>query len=149
MPGPVPARSDQRRRRNKPTTPVTAGAARPAPCPEPDQHWHDLARDWFVALGQSGQSDYYQASDWQTARVWTEVLSRQLNAGQRMSAQMVAAWSSANAELLATEGARRRLRLELERLPAARSGPDEVEDELDAHRRRSGKPTGDAARGSA
>jgi hypothetical protein len=109
-----------------------------------------MARDWFLALGRSGQADYYQDSDWHTARVWTEVLSRQLKAGARMSAQMVAAWSAGATLLLATEGDRRRLRLELERLPVAPDGPDEVEDELDAHRsRRSGKPAGHPSRGTA
>jgi hypothetical protein len=117
--------------------------------PEPDDHWHELARDWFVSLGESGQSDYYQASDWQQARVWAEILSRQMQAG-RMSSQLVMAWASGATELLTTEGARRRLRLELERMPAAPDGPDEVEDELDAHRtRRSGKPSRDVAGGSA
>jgi hypothetical protein len=108
-----------------------------------------MARDLFVSLGESGQSDYYQASDWQMARVWTQLLSIQLNAGARPSAQMIAAWSAGMTTLLATEGDRRRLRLELERLPAV-PDVDEVEDELDRHRaRRSSKPSGDAARGSA
>lgn len=148
MPGPPPKRSSQRRRANA-VAGLTAGSARPSVQPEPDAAWHELARDWFMALGSSGQSDFYQDSDWATARVWAEILSRQLEAG-RMSAQMIAAWSSASTVLLATEGDRRRLRLELERLPAAPDGPDEVEDELDAHRtRRSGKSAGNAARGSA
>jgi len=145
--GPIPKRSDQRRRRNA-VEGLTTGAARPAERPEPDEHWHELARDWFLALAESGQSDYYQASDWQTARVWAEILSRQMESG-RMSSQMVAAWAAGATELLTTEGARRRLRLELERLPVAPDGPDEVEDELDAHRaRRSRKPSGHAAGGS-
>jgi hypothetical protein len=146
--GPIPKRSDQRRRRNA-VEGLTAGAARPAEIPEPDAHWNDLARDWFLSLGRSGQADYYQDSDWQTARVWAEVLSRQLEAG-RMSSQLIMAWSAGATSLLATEGDRRRIRLELERMPAEPSGPDEVEDELDAHRtRRTGKPARDAARGSA
>jgi hypothetical protein len=63
--------------------------------------------------GESGQARWYQPSDWQTARVWAELLSRQLASG-RPSAQMVAAWQQAATELLTTEGARRRARIELE-----------------------------------
>jgi hypothetical protein len=114
--GPVPKRSDQRRRTNKPDGgPVTTGRASGSlEVPEPDEGWHPMARDWFVSLAGSGQSDYYEPSDWQTARVWAEVLSRQLFAA-RISAQMIAAWASGATELLTTEGARRRGRLELER----------------------------------
>jgi hypothetical protein len=145
---PVPKRSDQRRRRNA-VEGLTTGAARPCVRPEPEEGWHEMARAWYVALGESGQSDYYQASDWAQARVWAELLSRQLASG-RPSAQMLAAWDAASVRLLVTEGDRRRLRLELERLPAAVDGPDEVEDELDAHRtRRARKPPGHIAGGSA
>lgn len=116
MPGPVPKRSDQRRRRNKPADgEVTkAPATAPPSDPEPDENWHPLMSEWFVSLGQSGQAVFYEPSDWATARVWAEIMSRQLESG-RMSAQMVAAWASGATELLTTEGARRRARLELER----------------------------------
>lgn len=146
--GPVPKRSAQRRRVNKPAVPITTGAARPVVRPEPDPDWHPLAGDWYCSLGTSGQQDFFQDSDWQTARVWAQVLSNQLNAGARMSAVMMQSWSSANGELLATEGSRRRMRLELERLPVVSGGPDAVEDELDRHRQQrtgAGSPARDAA----
>lgn len=116
MPGPVPKRSDQRRRRNKPaggeiTRARSAGAQG---APEADPEWHPIAREWFESLGASGQAQFYEPSDWATARVWAELLSRQLESG-RPSAQMIASWSGGATELLTTEGARRRARMELDK----------------------------------
>lgn len=90
--------------------------------PPADDSWHVMAAEWYESLALSGQAAFYQPSDWATARVWAEILSRQLSAG-RVSAQMIAAWASGATELLTTEGARRRGRLELER-----GGSDEDED---------------------
>lgn len=124
--GPVPERSDQRRRRNKPAGGLgidAVAAVGVVEQPDPDPMWHPLASDWYTSLAESGQARYYEPSDWQTARVWAEVLSRQLSGG-RISAQMIAAWSGGATELLTTEGARRRMRMEIDR-----SEPDtEAED---------------------
>ena len=115
--GPVPKRSDQRlgHRAKAEAEKITAApAAAVVKAPDPDPLWHPLARDWFVSLAESGQSRFYEASDWQTARVWAEVLSRQLSA-DKLSAVMVQAWAGSAGELLTTEGARRRAQLELQR----------------------------------
>lgn len=93
---------------------TTAAAASVVVAIEADALWHPMAADWFRSLRESGQSAFYEPSDWQTARVWAELLSRQLLAG-RPSSQMIAAWAAGATELLTTEGARRRGRLELER----------------------------------
>lgn len=82
--------------------------------PEADPDWHPIARDWFSSLGESGQAQFYEPSDWATARVWAELLSRQLESG-RPSAQMIQSWSGGATELLTTEGARRRARMELDK----------------------------------
>lgn len=113
--GPVPTRSDQRRRQNKNPEGIATAKAPGVRAEQPpaDASWHDMARDWYESLATSGQARWYQPSDWQTARVWAELLSRQLASG-RPSAQMVAAWQQAATELLTTEGARRRARIELE-----------------------------------
>lgn len=114
--GPIPKRSEERRRRNKPSGGDITKAARGtrlARPPAADRSWHRLARYWYESLAKSGQSEFYEPSDWATARIWAEILSRQLQSG-RISAQMVAAWSAAATELLTTEGARRRMRLELQ-----------------------------------
>lgn len=117
MSGPLPKRSDQRRRRNKTEGGISSAPLRPASKLGPDldlDDAHPLAVDWYESLRTSGQAVYFADSDWQQARIWTDLLSRQLSKGSP-SAMMIQAWSSASTELLTTEGARRRLRLELER----------------------------------
>jgi hypothetical protein len=116
VPGPVPKPAAQRRRRNTSDRPVATATAKPAALSmNPDSGWHPLAQDWFRSLGESGQSVFYQASDWATARYVAEAMSRSLSSGERFSANLFAAITSAMTELLTTEGARRRLRVELER----------------------------------
>jgi hypothetical protein len=114
--GSIPKRADQRRRRNKPEGHplTTAPGAAHVDFPLPDDGWHEMARDWYLSLARSGQAKYYEPSDVQVARVWAEVLSRQLLT-EKMSAVMIQAWAASAAELLTTEGSRRRGRLELER----------------------------------
>jgi hypothetical protein len=36
---------------------------------------HPLAANWYGGLRNSGQAEFYQASDWATAQVWVELLS--------------------------------------------------------------------------
>lgn len=114
--GPVPKPSSQRRRRNRPeveTDVAPAGAVAPG-APEPEDTWHPIARDWFVALGNSGQAAFYEPSDWAMARLGAELMSK-LAASDKPSAQMLASLLQITSSLLATEGDRRRLRLELAR----------------------------------
>lgn len=125
--GPVPKRSEERRRRNKPEGPELAkvsaddgGAAFEAP--EPLNHWHPLAREWYESLSESGQHVFYQPSDWQTARYLAEAMSRNLD-NERFSAQLFASVMAGMTELLTTEGARRRARVELERRKAGDAEP--------------------------
>lgn len=135
MPGPIPKRSDERRRRNVPDGGITTAPslAETAPPPPPSDHWHTMAKDWYVSLGQSGQAVFYQPSDWQVARVWAELLSRQLES-DKVSAVMITAWASSAAELLTTEGSRRRGRLELERGGQVDEDEDASVTALDAYR---------------
>lgn len=124
MPGPVPERSDRRRRTNKPAIAVqaAAGAVR-VTVPAPDKEWHPAATRWYRSLKKSGQSRFFEPSDWAQAWVWAEFLSRALKQGERPSSQLIAAWSAGATELLTTEGARRRLRIELQR-------PREVDEDV-------------------
>lgn len=123
--GPVPKRSSQRRRTNSPDT--DKGVALPADIPEADAGWHPVARRWFDSLSVSGQSFWYQASDWATAYLLAESISRELKpqpvgnteAGDVVWASLppkgasLAAWLKAMSSLLVTEGDRRRMRIEL------------------------------------
>ena len=96
---------------------------------------HHLAADWYESLRTSGQSVFYTDSDWATARIWTDLLSRTLNKGAP-SAMMVQAWASGATELLTTEGARRRMRIELERAKPADEDEDAAVAKIDEYRRR-------------
>jgi hypothetical protein len=166
MRGPVPKRSDQRRRRNtwidaaNEKVPVTIpdeppragkGSAKQAwteyaralghSVPKSatraeiiamveaghtsENEWHLIAREWFDSLAESGQSRFYEPSDWATARVLAEVLSRALSA-RKTTAALIERWQAGATELLTTEGARRRARMELERHSTV---TDEEEDE--------------------
>jgi hypothetical protein len=116
MPGPIPKRSDVRRRVNKPEIPIVSAptGGEPVEAPPADPQWHDIARRWYEALGRSGQSCFFEPSDWAHAALVAEAMSRMLTA-ERMSAQMFAAVDSSSVRLMVTEGDRRRLRVELER----------------------------------
>lgn len=114
MSGPVPKRSSERRRRNKTNEVESAPFAGAVEQPPGSDSWHEIARAWYASLAESGQAQFYEPSDWQTARYVAEAMTRNLEA-PRFSAQMFAAVTSAMTELLTTEGARRRARLEIER----------------------------------
>jgi hypothetical protein len=112
----VPKRTEVRRRRNKDAdglTTVRGRAADSVTVPPADPDWHPVARSWYLSLQASGQSHWYEPSDWAFAVYVAEAMSRNLQQGGRMSAQMFAAVMSAMTELLTTEGARRRVRMEL------------------------------------
>ena len=111
---PVPKRSDQRRRRNVEGRPDKVAAQGGVEVPEPEGAWHPVARDWFLSLAESGQSQFFEPSDWQHARYIAEAMTTNLNAG-KFSAQLFASVESAMNNLGSTEGARRRLRIEVER----------------------------------
>lgn len=118
--GPVPKRSTQRRRTNKPEIPVESTPPVQVPSGEPwivplaRGEWHEIAKDWFHSLKKSGQSSWFQPSDWMEAYVAAHMLSEMLTS-EKLSAMMYASWSSHTSRLLTTEGDRRRVRIELER----------------------------------
>lgn len=114
MPGPVPKRTEQRRRRNQSEPVESAAASGVVAWPAPDDAWHPIAQDWFRSLGESGQATFFEPSDVQTARYVAEAMSTNL-AGEKFSSMLFAAVMSASGDLLATEGARRRLRVELQK----------------------------------
>lgn len=121
--GPIPKRSEERRRRNKDDGPKLVQAAAGAPAdvpdlPEPDPLWHPIAIDWYLSLRESGQAAFYEPSDWAMARYAAELMSRGLSSDRPPNGQYVSALDSVMARLLTTEGDRRRARIELERKPA-------------------------------
>ena len=93
--------------------------------------WHPIVRDWYESLAASGQSEFYEPSDWMTARLLAEAMSRELSP-QPMTVMTesgpdvkmvslppkgasLSAWFKAMSSLLVTEGDRRRMQVELAR----------------------------------
>lgn len=134
--GPPPKRSDQRRRRNKADGPSVehAHGASVVVTPEPSASWHPTAALWFSSLGESGQSHFYEPSDWALAYLVADLITAEFATGEPPKAASVAAWLKAMGSLMVAEGDRRRVRLELDR-PTATEDDVEVS-ELDAYRAR-------------
>lgn len=115
--GPIPKRSDQRRRRNLPApgqevTKVSAsGRVKPLPA---STGWHKIARSWYRSLAASAQSEFYEPSDWAQAQLVAESMTRLLE-DEKFQAATLSAVMAGMTELLTSEGARRRARLEIER----------------------------------
>jgi hypothetical protein len=137
--GPIPKRSNQRHGHR---TQAEIGEIDKAPgaeqvdVPSADEKWHSIARQWYESLAGSGQSVFYEPSDWATAYLIAESISRDLKpqfvgiseqTGEPiieaipMKGASLAAYLKAMTALLVTEGDRRRARVELER-PAVPGG---------------------------
>jgi len=134
-PGPIPKRSSERRRRNKPDIPIISEPPRTAPSassvghgslpdlewPDPDPEWHPGITRWYLSLRRSPMLRFYVETDVAEAWIRAEIGNRMVNGagtraiGKGVSGQLYAAWTDSTADLGTTEGARRRLRIELER----------------------------------
>jgi hypothetical protein len=121
--GPVPKRSDRRVRRNKDGGEVERLAVDGGPVEAPPLGFvtHDIAMEWYASLAESGQARYFEPSDWQAARVIAHEVGRMLNRREASGQLLSAVWSAMN-DLLTTEAARRRVRLELDRGAPAEDG---------------------------
>jgi hypothetical protein len=130
--GPVGKRSEELRRRNKKPKPDKAGGADVdvAQIPEPLDTWHAIAKQWYLSLEPSGQSEFYEPSDWAMAYLIAESISRDLKpqvvgineeTGKPVKATIplkgasLSAYLKAMTALLVSEGDRRRANIELQR----------------------------------
>lgn len=138
--GPVGKRAAERlghrAKDDKPDT-APAGGRTVVKQPPGDPSWHEIAKTWYRSLAHSGQSVFYEPSDWATAIVIAEQISRELqpkivgldkwgNAvveSAPISGQSLSGILKGMTALLATEGDRRRAQLEL-----SRRKDDEAED---------------------
>lgn len=114
--GPIPARSDQRVRRNQDGGPIEkVSIIGPVDVPELDiVRPHPLVVDLYEALKTSGQAKFYEPSDWQYARLAMHFVNK-LVRNSKPSAVMLSSVNAMLTPLLMTEGERRRVRLEVER----------------------------------
>ena len=104
---------------------VTKGQARPTNQPDASPEWDDGVRALWDSMSQSGQADFYQASDWAFARVVLDDLNR-IRVNSRPSAEAMRGVYGALDRLLLTEGERRRARIELTAPPPERESASVV-----------------------
>ncbi|WP_312715491.1 phage terminase small subunit [Corynebacterium flavescens] len=125
MPGPIPKRDTDRVRRNKPDTPTKIGVALPAKRPPEERSWNTTAKRLYRSLKDSGQTTFWQQSDWEYARLTMDQLSKMLDsAGDKpLRAGQLAEINQMMSRLMFTEPDRRRARIEL--LQAAEGGGDD------------------------
>lgn len=115
-PGPVPKRSSERRRQNKESKVETVPAiVETVAIPPADQRWHPVALGLYESLKESGQSRFYEPSDWWLAQYICDAMSRNLKQRQKFSAVLFASVMSGLNDLLVDEASRRRVRMEIER----------------------------------
>jgi hypothetical protein len=132
--GPVPKRTDQRlghltkAEKAAATTVKVTGAV---DVPAVDPSWHLIAQDWYMALATSAQSKLMEPSDWVAARLVAAEMTRMLS-GAPNAAMFGKIWA-AMGELMTTEGARRRLKIEVDRrkLSAAPAPVAKIDDYRD------------------
>lgn len=119
MSGPIPKRSEDlaRGKRYEPEGSIqtTKGIARGGKAYPAKGTWHPMAKQWYNSLKKSGIADYFELSDWATAVVVAEELSNYLKTDpMRRNGQMLTTLLTTMTSLGATEGERRRMRIELE-----------------------------------
>jgi len=115
MPGPVPNREDdlsRPRSRRSPDNKVTRGVLKPVVKPAARPEWEPFVREFYDSIGESGEADFYQNSDWHYARIVCDQLHAHYQSGMR-SGQMFQSIMAAMTSLLVTEGERRRVKIEL------------------------------------
>lgn len=111
--GPVPKRSEQRRRTNAPAVPVSKIPGAAAAAPALGVEVHPLVASWFAALERGPEARFYTPAVWQRARIVAVMLSKVLESG-RPSSQMYAALQSDMKSLLVDPGELRRLGIEVQ-----------------------------------
>ena len=128
--GPIPKREAERMGHSKPETPVeSVPVSGSVQIPPADPKWHPTARLIYDSLPTSGQAKFYEPSDWSTAYLLAESLSRDLkpqsigitDEGKVIRAYVplkgasLAAYLKGFAALGVTEGDRRRMGIEIDR----------------------------------
>jgi hypothetical protein len=115
MPGPVPNRpedlSRERDQNRGDRVPLAQGTLRPVnDVWAPAEHWSDMVQELYLSAAESGQSDFYQKSDWMLWFSLCDDLDYYKKMGKR-SGQMLQTIYAAMTDLLVTEGARRKARV--------------------------------------
>ena len=110
MPSPTPKRSDQRTRNNSPAARKAVAAGKPKRIPSADKNWPPRVKEFYRACLASGQTEFWEPSDYALLRVACDVLA---DAAGTASATMYAQFIRLTSDLLLTETARRKAYVEL------------------------------------
>lgn len=139
--GPVPKRSIERAgHRAKASKPQATKMTGPVRVPAASRDWHDVPKRWYRALRDSGQSRFFEPSDWAEAWATAELWHRELNRVKVIenpvthevavfpvpaSAEMMKVIAASMSKLGTTESDRRRMRIEVERSTGTERPRDE------------------------
>lgn len=116
----IPSRSNdltaagERKRKERGST-VTKGTSIPATMPNPDDAWCSTARLVWDSMTESGGAAYYESSDYAVLYMACDQIDHLYQQGARRSPEYLRVIMQTLGTLLATEGDRRKLRIELER----------------------------------
>ncbi len=129
--GPQGKRPEELRRRNKDKSVQTEGtASTDVVMPPAQEDWHPIAKQIYESLENSGQSEFYEPSDWAMAYMLAESISRDLEpqvvavperTGEPvfekvpMKGASLSAYLKGFTALMVSEGDRRRAGIALER----------------------------------
>lgn len=118
----LPNRSDdltpagERKRKERGTT-TARGKSIPATIPDPDPEWCKTARMVWNSMLTSGGAAYFESSDYAVLYLTVDQIDHLYQQGGRRSPEYLRVIMQTLASLLATEGDRRKLRIELQSAP--------------------------------
>lgn len=95
--------------------------------PDADPAWCQQAKDLWASLATSGQARYYEPSDWAELSLACWFMTTKVSAG-RMSGDDLKALHTVLTDHLVSDGARRRVRLELQRATPEAAAPPALPD---------------------
>jgi hypothetical protein len=104
----------ERKRKERGTT-ITLGKGNPATIPEPHDDWCDAARLIWDSMLESGGAAYFESSDYAVLYLVCDQIDHLYQQGGRRSPEYLRVIMQALGTLLATEGDRRKLHIELEK----------------------------------
>ena len=113
--GPLPKRIEERRRRNAVPGETTVQMDGDVRVPKLAPGQHPVAAAWYRSLKDSGQGHFFEPSDWAAAQYVAAAMTKNLNAETFSGPLFGTVWGAMN-DLLTTEQARRRARLQVQRL---------------------------------
>ena len=105
----------ERKRKERGTDNVAKARAGNVTIPEPNAEWSNTTKMVWDSMLESGQTSFFESSDYAMLYLTCEGIDHWLEQGGRRSPELLRVLMQSMGSLLATEGDRRRLRIELEK----------------------------------